>query len=386
MINGVVTIPLPGPPIGDDEPAPDDDRKPAVLEFIAGPENRLVEPAVLAILSQRLTPFNPLVLYGPSGTGKSHLARGIAATWKSNFPNNRVVCTTGVDFARERKDAFDAQAVEEFRSRYRGAALAVFEDLSELAADPRRSCSPAVQEELICTLDAIIQRGGQVLATLAAAPHEIGGLVPALQSRLAAGLCLPLALPGPDARRAILQRWSALREFEPGRLDPQAAGRRAGWDSAGASGAQCCNWRCRHDRKAAVLTPGGSASSFPVGTRPCGPSLRNIAALTARHFSLRLADLRGASRRRPVSCRAGRGHLCLPPTHQRKSGPDRRVLWRPRPYDRAPRMPQGGRANGCRPGDPAGDRPVAAEARRPKDVSRCCEGLCDGRTPSDEQP
>lgn len=136
MTNGVVTIPLPGQPLSDNGSSPDDNRTPLAMEFIAGPENCLVEPAVLGILGRRLTPFNPLVLYGPSGTGKSHLARGIAATWKANFPHSRVVYTTAVDFARERKDAFDAQSVEDFRARYPGAALAVFEDLGELAADP----------------------------------------------------------------------------------------------------------------------------------------------------------------------------------------------------------------------------------------------------------
>ena len=125
------------------------------MEFFAGPENCLIEPAIASVLGRQPTPYNPLVLYGPSGTGKSHLARGLAATWKLNFPQSRVAYTTAVDFAREMADAFITHAVEDFRSQYRGASLAIFEDVGELAA------KPAAQEELMRTLDAVIQRGGK---------------------------------------------------------------------------------------------------------------------------------------------------------------------------------------------------------------------------------
>ncbi len=293
MVNGVVTIPLSGQPLDGHLPQRNGQAPPTALEFFAGPENRLVEPAVLGILGRRPTTFNPLVLYGPSGTGKSHLARGMAATWKVNFPQNRIAYTTAVDFARELSEAFEAQSVDDFRRKYRDADLVILENIGELAA------RPTAQEELICTLDAIIQRGGQVIATAPAAPKEIDGLAPALQSRLTAGLCLPLAPPGPDARRAILQRWTSLREFQL--ADPILK----------------------------LLTEGlagtvpellGAMLQLEVPAREAGrtvdarhvreylahrdeavrPKMRDIAVLTARHFSLRLSDLRGASRRRPV--------------------------------------------------------------------------------------
>jgi chromosomal replication initiator protein len=293
MANGVVTIPLPGQPLGNEASPQDGHQASVALEFFAGPENGLVEPAVLGVLGRQPTPYNPLVLYGPSGTGKSHLVRGMAATWKLNFPHSRVVYTTAVDFAREMADAFEAQSVEEFRAKYRGAKLVIFEDVGELAT------KPAAQEELICTLDAIVQRGGQVLATLAAAPQEIGGFMPALQSRLAAGLCVPLVSPGPDTRRAILQRWSALREFELA-------------DSILALLAEGLN--------GTVPELLGAMLQLEVPAREEGraidarqireflsrrdaalrPKLRDVAVLTARYFSLRLSDLRGSSRKRPV--------------------------------------------------------------------------------------
>jgi len=81
--------------------------------------------------------YNPLVLYGPSGTGKSHVARGLAAVWKAHHRRHRVVCTTAVEFARELADAIESQAVEEFRTKYRNRRPVVFEDLGHLATRNR---------------------------------------------------------------------------------------------------------------------------------------------------------------------------------------------------------------------------------------------------------
>ena len=293
MANGVVTIPLPGQPLADDSSSQDDHRGPTTLEFFAGPENCLVEPAVAGVLGRQPTPYNPLVLYGPSGTGKSHLARGLAATWKSNFPQSRVAYTTAVDFAREMADAFETQAVEDFRARYRGVSLAVFEDVGELAA------KPAAQEELMRTLDAVIQRGGQVVVTASSAPREIAGFSPALQSRLSAGLCVPLALPGPDTRLAILQRWSNLREVEMADSILKLLAEGLAGTVPELLGAML-QLEVPAREEGRPIDAHQIRDFLSQRDSALRPKLRDIAALTARHFALRLSDLRGSSRRRPV--------------------------------------------------------------------------------------
>ena len=293
MANGVVTIPLPGLPLAGDWPASDGHQGPPTLDFFAGPENCLIEPAVSGVLGRQPTPYNPLVLYGPSGTGKSHLARGLAATWKSNFPQSRVAYTTAIDFAREMSDAFEAQAVEDFRARYRGVSLAVFEDVGELAA------KPAAQEELLHTLDAVMQRGGQVVATASSAPREIAGFLPALQGRLSAGLCVPLALPGPGTRLAILERWSHLREVEMADsiLNLLAEGLAGTVPELLGAMLQLEVPAREEGRPIDARQIRDFLSQRDSAVRP---KLRDIATLTARHFALRLRDLRGPSRRRPV--------------------------------------------------------------------------------------
>ena len=156
MTHGLVAIPLEGQPMD------------GGVKFVAGPENYLVEPAIENVLHDRVAAYNPLVLCGPSGTGKSHLARGLAAAWRKRFPEQAVVYTTAVDFARELADAIETQAVVDLRKRYRTAGLLVFEDAGRLAD------KPAAQVELIHTLDAVMRRGGQVVVTASTAPARCG--------------------------------------------------------------------------------------------------------------------------------------------------------------------------------------------------------------------
>ena len=314
MTHDVVAIPLPGQPLAGESQVANVDRGPTTLEFFAGPENYLIEPAVCGVLGRQPNPYNPLVFHGPSGTGKSHLARGLAATWKLKFPHCRIACTVAVDFAREMSDAFEAQAVEDFRARYRGVNLAVFEDVAELAA------KVSVQEELIRTIDAVVQGGGQVVVTASSAPREITGFSPALQSRLSAGLCVPLALPGPETRLAILERWSSCREFAMADSILKILAEGLAGTVPELLGAML------------QLEVPARQDGCPVDARrvrnflsdrdtALRPKLRDIAVATARLFGLRLGDIRGKSRRRPVvTARDVAIYLCRRLTRESLSG------------------------------------------------------------------
>jgi chromosomal replication initiator protein len=294
MVDGIVDIPLPGRPLGSNG---EDGGPAAACHFLAGPENRLVEVAVRSVIDQPDTNYNPLVLYGPSGSGKSHVAQGLATVWKARSRRDRVVLTTAVDFARELAEAIESQAVEEFRGKYRTANLLVFEDLGRLALG--KSGKLSAQEELIHTLDAMLATEGWVIVTASAAPAELAGLLPALQSRLAAGLTIPLAPPGPAARLAVLQQLAVLRKVQlPEPVAQVLADGLTGTvpELAGAL---------------IHLAMGDPFDGKPIDlpsvrrylaqrNRQQQPSLHEIALATARHFSLRLADLRSPVRRRAL--------------------------------------------------------------------------------------
>lgn len=290
-MNGVIAIPLPGCPIAPDV---DGDDCSVLPDFLAGPENRLVETAVRSVLGDRPDGYNPLVLYGPSGSGKSHLAQGLATKWKARHRRRRVEYTTAADFARELTDAIKTQATDELRNRYRKAALLVLEDVDRLAGKNE------AQEELVHTVDALLAGGRRMVVTAAAAPARLPGIAPGLQSRLISGLTVPLAPPGPAARLAILQRLAQMRKIK---LPQPAAEILAAGLTAMVPGLVAAMVQLEVPaRLLGGTVDAAAAEAFLArrnGSRQAG--VGEIASATARLFSLKLSELRGPSRRQAVA-------------------------------------------------------------------------------------
>ena len=202
VVNGVVTLPLAGP-----QPnalrrssAPEADGAVAA-EFVVGPENRLAAAVAEAFFQGRSQRYSPLVIYGPSGSGKSHLAQGLARWWRTSLPSASVLVTCGSELARDYAAALDRQQLGDWRAALRSHDLLVVEDLGQLAGK-----GPA-QQELIHVLDDLAGSDAIVVVTARGLPQQMSALLAGLRSRLSAGLAVPLALPGPDARRTILDGW-----------------------------------------------------------------------------------------------------------------------------------------------------------------------------------
>ncbi|NQT40994.1 MAG: ATP-binding protein [Planctomycetes bacterium] len=293
-MNGVVETPLSGEPLRCRSESPRSSKEPAALEtFVAGPENRLAYVAVRSVLDDSEDAYSPLVFYGPPGTGKSHLALGLATAWKARFRKRPAVCVTATDFARELADAIQTKTADDFGVRYRGLSLLVFEDLGHLAG------KGAAQQELIFTLDALADIGGRVMLTASSPPSEVAGMMPGLRSRLAAGLAVPLVRPGREARLTILRRIAQSRGVAlPDSVVELLA------DALRVTVPELVGALIELEFSAgmdhrAIDVP-GVRRYLAKRNGAKGLSIHEIALSTARHFSLKLADLRSPSRRRAV--------------------------------------------------------------------------------------
>ena len=260
--------------------------------FFAGPENGLVEVAVRSVLDERTARFNPLMVCGPPGTGKSHLASGMAAQWRSLF-RGRVVCETAKEFARELADAFEVNAVVEFRAKYRECSLFALEDIEVLRG---RS---AAQVELIHTLDALLARGTQVVLTACDPPAGLRQLDSMLASRLGEGLVVTLSPPGVAVRTVLLRHWARLRHIRL--AEPAARILAEGMDGPVPElGAAFAELATSMKPKGGVIDADAARTYIRQRNAAREPALSAIAVRTARYFALRLGDLRGPSRRRAV--------------------------------------------------------------------------------------
>ncbi len=199
--------------------------------FIAGEENVLVDAAVSELLSQftgEATPdCNPVVFCGPTGTGKSHVARSVLNQWGQTAHQGQqdsgqqkaaadvtaqIVATTGADFARSFAFALETKDLEAFRDRMLDASFLLIDDLQELTGK-----TPA-QEELTRLMDDRMNAGGRMLFTVRRSPAEeppagSPALIEPLRSRLCGGLVIPFAPPTASTRKVMFEHLAEVHEI-----------------------------------------------------------------------------------------------------------------------------------------------------------------------------
>jgi chromosomal replication initiator protein len=292
--SGIIRIPLLGLPLGSEARSRRNPRPPITLhQFLLGSESRLVALAMCSVFEQRDPRFNPLVIHGPGGTGKSHLAHGLSVAWPTCYPHQNAQYINATDFTRELADAIETQALEDLRLRFRSTNLLIVEDLHHLAG------KSAAQVELLHTFDALLAAHRRIVVTAAVNPAELSDFLPALRSRLLGGLVVPLTLPREAVRLAILKQLAILGKI---RLTETAALVLAAGIPASvpAMFSALLQLERRAQAREGVIDVAAVKLLLAKKPRPRQPRLQDIAAATAKYFSLTLSELRGISRRRCV--------------------------------------------------------------------------------------
>jgi len=186
--------------------------QPPTIPFLVLPENRFAFEAVSTIGEG--TP-RPLYLYGPSGMGKSHLARHAMRLFLLRQPGARVQHLTASEFAVEFSEASATRTIPLFQSATRAFDLFVLEDLQAL---DRR---PETQVQLLALCNELTAAGCQMIWTARHSPGELGGFLKKLVSRFRAGVLAHLRPPAKESRLKLLQHFSGLQHLV---LSEDAAG------------------------------------------------------------------------------------------------------------------------------------------------------------------
>jgi chromosomal replication initiator protein DnaA len=182
--------------------------------YVAGPSNEVALGAVRAVIAKPGKKYNPLVIVGRSGLGKTHLlnAVGLELAKKKNAV---VACLSTQGFVDELIAAIDGNRVDWWRARYRRATALLLDDIQLLAGKER------TQEELFNLFNQFLDADRQLVFTAPAHPNTLEGLEERIVSRLEGGLVTEIAEPDKELRRSVLERLLTQQRvpIEPALLD-----------------------------------------------------------------------------------------------------------------------------------------------------------------------
>lgn len=167
--------------------------------FIEGACNRLAKSAGLAI-AQRPggTAFNPLLIHGGSGLGKTHLAQAIGLEVKQNFPNKVVLYVSTNIFQTQFTEAVRRNEVNDFLHFYQLIDVLILDDIQELAG------KTGTQNTFFHIFNHLHQSGKQLILTCDKAPAELEGMEDRLLSRFRWGLAAEIKVPDFETRKEIV--------------------------------------------------------------------------------------------------------------------------------------------------------------------------------------
>tara|TARA_R110002096_G_scaffold37793_1_gene104755 strand:+ start:3425 stop:4735 length:1311 start_codon:yes stop_codon:yes gene_type:complete len=167
--------------------------------FVEGKSNELAKAASLQVANHSGKAYNPLLLYGGVGLGKTHLMHAIGNQILALNPQAKVVYLHSERFVQDMVKALQHNAIDEFKRHYRSVNALLIDDIQFFAGKERS------QEEFFHTFNALLEGQQQIIMTCDRYPKELDGLEERLKSRFGWGLSQAIEPPELETRVAIIQ-------------------------------------------------------------------------------------------------------------------------------------------------------------------------------------
>lgn len=169
--------------------------------FIEGDCNRLARSAGYAVAAKPGgTSFNPLMIYGGSGLGKTHLAQAIGNEVKRNMPDKLVIYVSCEKFCQQFVDSLKNNTINDFVNFYQAMDIIIMDDVHNFAGKDK------TQDIFFHIFNHLHQSGKQLIITSDKSPKDLAGLEERLLSRFKWGLSADLTIPDIETRMAILKK------------------------------------------------------------------------------------------------------------------------------------------------------------------------------------
>jgi chromosomal replication initiator protein len=167
--------------------------------FVVGKPNELAHAAARRVSEGGPVTFNPLVLYGGVGLGKTHLMHAIAWELRARKPELNVLYLSAEQFMYRFVQALRERKMMDFKMLFRSVDVLMVDDVQFIAG------KDSTQEEFFHTFNALVDQNKQIIISADRAPGEIKDLEDRVKSRLQCGLVVDLHPTDYELRLGILQ-------------------------------------------------------------------------------------------------------------------------------------------------------------------------------------
>jgi chromosomal replication initiator protein len=168
--------------------------------FVVGSCNQFAHAAAKAVATIPSKKYNPLLIYGGVGMGKTHLMHAIGRSLLDHYAGMRIIYTSSERFMNEMINCIKLDRMLSFHQHYRSADVLLIDDIQILAGKER------TQEEFFHTFNTLFEHQKQIVISSDSPPKNIPGLVERLRSRFEWGLLVDVQPPDLETKMAILDK------------------------------------------------------------------------------------------------------------------------------------------------------------------------------------
>ncbi len=164
--------------------------------FITGSSNKLAYEASIKV-SENISHYNPLYIYGGVGMGKTHLLNAIGLDSKKN---HKVMFISAERFMYQFVKSIKTNDMVKFKEYFRNTDVLLIDDIQFMNG------KEAMQEEFFHTFNALIEKGSQIIVSADRAPNKLSRIQERIKSRFSGGLVVDIQKPDLDLRKKIIEK------------------------------------------------------------------------------------------------------------------------------------------------------------------------------------
>ncbi len=164
--------------------------------FITGSSNKLAYEASLKV-TETISHYNPLYIYGGVGMGKTHLLNSIGFEMKKK---SKVMFISAERFMYQFVKSIKSNDMVKFKEYFRNTDILLIDDIQFISG------KEAMQEEFFHTFNALLDKGSQIIVSADRAPNKLMRIQERIKSRFSGGLVVDIQKPDLELRKKIIQK------------------------------------------------------------------------------------------------------------------------------------------------------------------------------------